>query len=122
MIAYTTVGSNDLQAAASFYNAIFDALGVKKIFNSERFITWGTDEQSPMFGIVKPYNKQMATAGNGTMIAIAAGNTNNVNHAHAQALSLGASNEGDPGLRGTNFYCAYFRDLDGNKINLFCLV
>ncbi len=41
---------------------------------------------------------------------------------HAKALELGGTDEGAPGPSGDGFYAAYFRDLDGNKLNAFCMV
>lgn len=39
----------------------------------------------------------------------------------AKAVALGGSDEGAPGPRGSNFFGAYFRDLDGNKLAAFCM-
>ncbi|MDX1508741.1 MAG: VOC family protein, partial [Woeseiaceae bacterium] len=62
-----------------------------------------------------------ATVGNGVMIAIALDSPQKVDAFHAKALELGGTDEGAPGDRGDNFYAAYFRDLDGNKLNGFCM-
>ncbi|MEM7294918.1 MAG: VOC family protein, partial [Pseudomonadota bacterium] len=58
--------------------------------------------------------------GNGTMIALGAANPGEVDRLYAKAIELGATDAGEPGLRGDAFYIGYFRDLDGNKINFFC--
>jgi predicted lactoylglutathione lyase len=55
------------------------------------------------------------------MVAIAVDSTDKVDAIHARALELGGSDEGAPGLRSDTFYGAYFRDLDGNKLNAFCI-
>lgn len=72
-----------------------------------------------MFSVIKPYDGNPATVGNGTMIALAADSTKQVDALHAKALLLGADDEGAPGMRQSGFYCAYARDLDGNKLNFF---
>jgi predicted lactoylglutathione lyase len=68
----------------------------------------------------QPYNKMPATVGNGVMIAFDVGETGKVDALYKKALELGGSDEGPPGDRGDNYYGAYFRDLDGNKINFHC--
>ncbi len=120
MIGYTTVGSNDLPRAAAFYDTLFESLGAKRLFDSDTFIAWGRDMRSPGFSVSKPFDGKPATVGNGVMIALAVGNPDEVAAVHALALELGGSDEGAPGDRGNNFYAAYFRDLDGNKLNAFC--
>lgn len=119
MIGYITVGSNDVSKAAEFYQKIFDVLGASRTFDYPNYVAWQKSSGSPMFSITKPYNKESATVGNGTMIALEAESTNMVNLVHELAISLGASNEGAPGEREGGFYCGYFRDLDGNKLNVY---
>jgi len=119
MIGYVTVGSNDLKKAATFYDELLSVIGGKRVWNMERFINWGNAKGSPMLGVVIPYDKEPATAGNGTMVAIAAGSSDKVDELYAKALALGAQDEGAPGNRTERFYGAYFRDLDGNKLCVF---
>ena len=76
---------------------------------------------SPAISIVKPFNQEAATVGNGVMVAVAMDSTDKVDAFHAKALELGGTDEGAPGFRFGNFYAAYFRDLDGNKLNAFCM-
>ena len=71
------------------------------------------------FYIGHPFNKNLATIGNGTMISFDAKTPDKVIEIHKKALELGATNEGDPGPRHSENYYAYFRDLDGNKICIF---
>ena len=73
----------------------------------------------PAGGITIPFDGQPATVGNGVMIALAASSKEQVDKLYAKAMSLGATDEGKPGARMDNFYAAYFRDLDGNKLNFF---
>jgi catechol 2,3-dioxygenase-like lactoylglutathione lyase family enzyme len=122
MIGYTMVGTNDLPRAAAFYDALFVSLGYKRLFELEDKIAWGADPAQPMFFVCKPFDGKPATVGNGTMTGIAVKNPAAVDAAHEKALALGGVDEGAAGPRGSSFYCGYFRDLDGNKLNLFCLV
>lgn len=122
MIGYTTVGTNDLPRAAAFYDALFAEVGAKRMMTMDRLIAWTVAPHLPAFGVALPYNKEPATIGNGTMIALAVKTPEQAKLLHKKALELGATNEGDPGPRGGVFYCAYVRDLDGNKLNFFCTV
>lgn len=122
MLAYTTIGTNDLPRATAFYDNLFSLLGARRSFESERGIGWGTGRGKPMFVVMKPFDGQTATVGNGVMITLAASSPEQVCELHAKALALGGSCEGAPGQRGGNFYLAYFRDLDGNKLAAFALM
>ncbi len=122
MIGYTSVGTNDLEKAVHFYGELLSLLGAKPFFKSERGVGWGTSPDKPMFSVLKPFDGQMATVGNGAMVALSAANPEQVQALHAKALQLGAQDEGAPGLRGSGFYGAYFRDLDGNKLAAYCMV
>jgi len=122
MIAYTTVGTNDLPRSASFYDVLFELLGATRAMQESDFIAWSAAPNTPMFSIHTPADLKEASVGNGVMIALAAKDKTQVIAIHKQALKLGAKNEGDPGFRGdTGFYAAYFRDLDGNKLNIHCM-
>ena len=72
-------------------------------------------------GITKPYNGQPATVGNGVMAAIVVDSHEKVDRLYKKAMALGAQDEGPAGPRGQGFYAGYFRDLDGNKLNVFCM-
>jgi catechol 2,3-dioxygenase-like lactoylglutathione lyase family enzyme len=116
MIGYITLGTNDLQRAAAFYDELLVEFGARRIMTDVRMIGWGTQAGQPMLSVIIPFDEQPATPGNGTMIAFTAENAEAVQRIHAKALSLGARDEGQPGERGdSGFYWAYFRDLDGNK-------
>ena len=88
---------------------------------SDSFIAWSTGPTAPAISVITPYDGKPATVGNGTMVAIIVDSPEKVQAIHAKALELGGANEGDPGPRGDGFYAAYFRDLDGNKLNAFCM-
>lgn len=120
MIGYVTLGIRDLARAEAFYTELLALLGAKPFFRSDRGVGFGVAPDKPMLSILKPYDGEAATAGNGTMVALAAGSPDQVQALHAKALALGGKDEGAPGARGGTFYAAYFRDLDGNKLSAFC--
>ena len=130
MIAYATVGTNDIEKARVFYDRILAPLGVSVIMEGKTptggkpMVAYGTALDKPMLIVCGPYNGESATVGNGSMVALQCNSAEDVKKVHATALDLGAANEGDPGPRGDNsgFYCGYFRDLDGNKLNAFTMV
>ena len=122
MIGYATLGTNDLQRAASFYDAWLGELGAKRMMESDRFVMWGTSPAAPGLSVVKPFDGQPATVGNGTMAALAVDSPAQVDAMHRRAMGLGAKDEGAPGPRGGQFYAGYLRDLDGNKLNVFCMI
>ncbi len=120
MIGYVTLGTNDLERARVFYDTLLGEVGLKRIMEfGDRGTAWGVTMNKPALAIMKPYDKQAATAGNGTMVALAVDSKDKVQRLHARALALGGRDEGPPGPRGDGFYAAYFRDLDGNKLNAF---
>ncbi len=121
MIGYITLGSNDVQVSARFYDQIFKHIGASRIWDTLSLVAWGIGKETPFFAITSPYNEESATVGNGVMIAIKTPNPETVDLLHAQALELGAKSEGSPGKRQVNSYCAYCRDLDGNKLNFYCI-
>ena len=120
MLGYAMFGSNDLPRAFAFYDDLLSVLSAKRMFGDDNFQVYGID--APSFGITKPYNGAPASVGNGCMIALAAPSRAKVDATHAKALALGAADEGAPGIRGgdgSDFYAAYFRDPDGNKLCVF---
>jgi predicted lactoylglutathione lyase len=122
MIGYVTLGTNDLQRAAAFYDALLGEIGAARFMESERLIAWAVTPDKPAIGVCTPYDGGPATAGNGTMIALVVDSNEKVDVLHRKAISLGARDEGAPGPRGMpGFYAGYFRDLDGNKLNCYCL-
>ena len=119
MIGYVTLGTNDLQRAAKFYDALLGEIGAKRAMEMESFIAWATAPNTPMISVIKPFDGKAATVGNGVMVAIATDSKAKVDALHKKALALGGKDEGAPGPRGDTFYAGYFRDLDGNKLNAF---
>jgi catechol 2,3-dioxygenase-like lactoylglutathione lyase family enzyme len=118
MIAYVTIGTNDLTRGARFYDQVLAVLGAKRTWEMERSIGWSTSAEAPAVSIVKPYDGKSATVGNGGMVALAATSKEQVDAAYKKAIELGAKDEGAAGPRG-NYYAAYFRDPDGNKLSVF---
>jgi predicted lactoylglutathione lyase len=122
MIGYVTLGTNDLETAVSFYDELLASIGATRIFEQDNFVAWSTGPANPALSVSRPYDGEPATIGNGVMIAIALDAPEKVDAFYAKVMELGGSDEGAPGLRGETFYAAYFRDLDGNKLNAFCML
>lgn len=120
MIGYVTLGTNDLARAGKFYDALLGELGGKRMMETEQFISWSSGAGVPGLGVIKPFDKQAATPGNGTMVALEVDSQDKVKALYEKAMNMGAKDEGGPGLRWGTFYAAYFRDLDGNKLNVYC--
>jgi len=120
MIGYATIGTNDLERATKFYDAVLTPLGGRRTFaNGERMQFYGSKETPGMIAVSKPYDEKPATAGNGTMFGLPAATKEQVDAAYAAAIAAGATCDGAPGQRMPTFYGAYFRDLDGNKVCVF---
>lgn len=119
MIGYVTLGSNNIPRAAAFYDALLAEVGGRRFMEADTFVAWMTEAGGCGLGITKPFDGKAATVGNGTMVAIEVTSREQVDALHAKAMSLGASDEGAPGERMPGFYAGYFRDLDGNKLNVY---
>ena len=124
MIGYATLGSNDPARAHEFYDAVFGSVGIGRLMTFPNgAIAWGLSWEKPMIAVGTPYDGGTATAGNGTMLALAADSREMVDTMYAAAIAAGGTDEGAPGVRGTDgsqaFYGAYFRDLDSNKLCAF---
>jgi catechol 2,3-dioxygenase-like lactoylglutathione lyase family enzyme len=120
MIGYVCLGTNDLPRAAKFYDELLATIGAKRTMEFPRGYAWGMGANSPQLGIMKPFDGQPATVGNGVMPAIIVDSRDKVDLVYNKAIALGAKDEGSVGDRGGGFYAGYFRDLDGNKLNVFC--
>lgn len=127
MIAYVTVGADDIALAKRFYSAFLPALGYGLTEGAEGLsfalpVAPGQSPVLPDFYVKPTFNGQPATAGNGAMVAFEADSQSQVRQLHAAALAAGGQNEGQPGFRasyGPRFYVCYLRDPQGNKIALF---
>ena len=126
MISHVTVGISDLDRALGFYGPVLAELGlVQKFAEPENGWAGWVSPQAPrpLFLITRPFNGQPHAVGNGQMVALMADTRAMVDRAYAVALALGAVCEGPPGPRPhytPDYYGAYFRDLDGNKLCAVC--
>lgn len=121
MIGYVTLGTNNFDKAAKFYDELLGTINAGRFMESDSFIAWAVSPGQPAVSIAKPYNGKAATVGNGTMIALGMQTPEQVDAVYKKALELGGACEGPAGPRGDTFYAGYFRDLDGNKLNAFCI-
>jgi len=126
MISHVFIGIDDFAAGYRFYAAVMAALGHAQRFcdDGRPWAAWQpAGGGRPLFIIGRPYDGAPANPGNGPMTALLAPSRAAVDAAHAAALAHGGSCEGPPGLRPhyhANYYGAYFRDPDGNKIGVCC--
>ena len=119
MIGYVTIGTNDIEKSAAFYDALLGEIGAKRFMEYETFIAWATGPDQPAVSVTTPYDGNPATVGNGMMVALVVDSTEKVDAIYTKAIELGATCEGPAGPRADGFYAGYFRDLDGNKLNVF---
>ena len=126
MIGYVVLGTNDLPRARLFYDTLLAEMSGSRLMEfGDRGYGWAAPMDQPMLCIMTPYDGNPATVGNGVMAGIAVASKDQVDQIHSKALELGGTDEGSPGFRdvgGEGFYAAYFRDLDGNKLDVFCYV
>ncbi|MCV9962942.1 VOC family protein [Pararhizobium sp. BT-229] len=123
MLLYVTIGSNDLGRAQDFYDAVLAPLGLKRRKQDDVEIGYGAENDTRCrLWVVTPYDRNAATIGNGSMVALDAGSRADVDAFYKAALAHGGTDEGAPGLRPfhAHFYAAYVRDPDGNKLSAVC--
>ena len=121
MFTHVTVGTNDLTKARSFYDRVLGTIGYKRLTDlGDNGSIWG--EAAPEFFVLKPANGQPASFANGGTVSFTAPNRAAVAAFHKAALAAGGKDEGPVGPRNwaPNAYAAYARDLDGNKIAVYC--
>ncbi|KLK92665.1 glyoxalase [Microvirga vignae] len=119
MYSHTTIGANDLARARVFYDAVLTPLSLEVRFTDEDMVGYGLPGGRPQFLVVRPFDRAEPSVGNGSMIALLAPRRALVDACYELAMKQGGTDEGGPGLRPhyhRNYYGAYFRDLDGNKI------
>lgn len=122
MFSHITIGSNDTERAGQFYDAVMSALGHERFYSADGAIAYGKPEDQQIW-ILRPFDGNGATAGNGTHIAFLAPNRAAVDAFHAAALANGGTDEGAPGPRPQyhdHYYGAYARDPEGNKLQAVC--
>ena len=127
MFSHVFVGVSDFECALHFYQPLMECLGHPQRFceRSRPWAGWQTsaEQARPLFLIGSPYNQQDHAVGNGQMVAFMVSTRAAVDEVHALALRLGGTCDGAPGLRPeyhAQYYGAYFRDPDGNKIGVVC--
>ncbi len=115
-VTYFTVGSNRLDEAKAFYDALLGLIGMKTAFDQPSGGRLYAAPGRGLFGVVAPHDGQPASVGNGSMGGFSFDTAEEVAAFHAKAIELGGTTEGDPGERAPGYYFSYFRDLDGNKL------
>jgi catechol 2,3-dioxygenase-like lactoylglutathione lyase family enzyme len=122
MYSHTTLGTNDIAKAEKFYDAIMSVLGHPVLFKMRGSVAYGEPTGEKLF-IVPPFDKNPAKPGNGVHVAFKVDSRAKVDAFYAAAMANGGTDEGPPGLRPhyhPNYYGAYVRDPDGNKIQAVC--
>ncbi len=120
---YVMLGSNDVPKARGFFDAVLPIIGGKMIAEYMPHAFCYELRGGGRLWVATPFNKDVANPGNGNMVGLRCESKAEVRAAHEMALSQGGMNEGDPGDRpqyGPDFYGAYTRDLDGNKMSFVC--
>ena len=123
MFSHLTVGSNDIAKAKGFYDEVTKPLGLVRHLEFPDGVGYGRKDDRPRLWIVRPIDKQAASVGNGLTIGLDAETRPAVDAAYAAALANRGKDEGKPGLRPhyhPNYYGAYVRDPDGNKVCIVC--
>ena len=122
MFSHVTLGTNDWAAVKPFWAAVMEALSIPVMFEYDGGIAYG-EATGPKLFVGPPFDGQPATNGNGTHVAFIADNRAKVDAFHAAAMANGGTDEGPPGPRPhyhKNYYGAYVRDPDGNKLQAVC--
>lgn len=117
MIHHVSLGTNDVARSRAFYEPVLAVLGLRLLKATEEAAHYGVS--ATLFSLTRPVDGEPASVGNGVHIAFAAGKRAIVDEFHAVALRHGGTDAGAPGLRpeyNPNYYGAFVRDPDGNKI------
>jgi catechol 2,3-dioxygenase-like lactoylglutathione lyase family enzyme len=126
MYSHRTIGSANIPRAARFYDEVLKPLGLKRRKTFKVAVSYAPqdfDGINEPFWVVRPYDKKEASPGNGVTVAFNAESRAAVEAFHAAAIAAGGIDAGAPGLRThyhPNYFGAYVRDLDGNKICAVC--
>ncbi len=123
MFSHVTLGSNDLAKAKGFYEALVKPLGLVCRADYPNSVGYGPADGRAQLWVLSPLDKKAATVGNGITVGLEAANRAAVDAAYAAGMAAGGRDEGPPGLRPhyhANYYGAYLRDPDGNKVCVVC--
>lgn len=126
MLSHVNIGITDFERAFAFYQGVMEGLGFALKFSEpeQALAGWMRPGMArPLVFICHPYNGEPATPGNGQMVALLAPSRDAVDRCYARAIANGARDEGKPGVRPyyhPDYYGAYFRDPDGNKLCACC--
>ena len=123
MIGFVMVGTNDLDKAINYYDALLESIDLKRAVTNEKYAGYSSKERPEdiEFYVTNPVDKKKATYGNGTQISFAVNSKEMVDKFYNLGIKLGGKDEGAPGIRSGDYYC-YIRDLDGNKICSFAKI
>jgi catechol 2,3-dioxygenase-like lactoylglutathione lyase family enzyme len=122
VLSHVSLGTNDFARAKAFYDAVLATLQIRCVMEFPGGAGYG--RAFPEFWIQSPHDGGRASTGNGVHISFLANSIEEVNAFHAKALELGGKDDGAPGYRPEytqNYYGAFVRDLDGNKIEAMLL-
>ncbi|GAB3684904.1 VOC family protein [Salinisphaera aquimarina] len=120
MIGYATIGVSDMARAKAFYESLLGAMEARILLDMGRICFIGQSMKAPMLAVCTPYDEQPSAPGNGNMVAFQPGSKEGVDTLYHKAIELGATDDGEPGQRiPDQFYGAYIRDPDGNKVAFF---
>jgi predicted lactoylglutathione lyase len=120
MIGYVTIGTNQFERSLEFYTELMYVVDESILWRTDNMAAWASSRDETALCIVKPFNGETASSGNGVMIALKVNSKEMVNLVHSKAIELGGNCDGAPGPRGSGgFYGGYFRDLDENKLNVY---
>jgi hypothetical protein len=118
---YAVVGSNRLDQAKVFYDALLGSAQIKPLFDHPSGGRYYGKDGFLFFGVLGPHNGKAATVGNGSMVSFCLDSCAEVDAFYEIAIALGAMDEGAPSYRAPTYYMSYFRDLDGNKLCANCI-
>ncbi len=120
MIGFVMVGTNDLDKAINYYDALLESIDLKRAVTNKKYAGYSSKEKPEdiEFYVTNPANKEKATYGNGTQISFVVDSKETVDNFYNLGIKLGGKDEGTPGIRSDDYYC-YIRDLDKNKICVF---
>lgn len=122
-LSHVSLGTNDFPAAKKFYDAVLGTLGLRCVMSFDEGAGYG--REFPEFWVQLPHDGQAANPGNGTHVCFNAGSMEEVKAFHRKALEMGGEDDGKPGIRkeySDDYYAAFVRDLEGNKIEAMCIV